>query len=125
MASAVMRLLRHLVRLARLRLTLTNQNTMKKQYEQLHRKHNVNHITFSIDDSTGNTTFLLNEDTRAFVDSTSVIKRASHVEPVNLFIRIVFYTIRFLFGEYGRAGDFTRQWPCRWRVNFSPVDGPL
>ena len=85
----------------------------------------MNHITFSIDDSTGDTTFLLNDDTRAFVDSTSVIKRASHVEPVNLFIRIVFYTIRFLFGEHGRAGDFTRQWPCRWRVNLSPVGGPL
>src|SRR5208282_5297819 len=38
MALAVMQLLRHLVRLARLRPTLTNRNIMKKQYEPLHRK---------------------------------------------------------------------------------------
>ena len=21
--------------------------------------------------------------------------------------------------------DFTRRWPCKWRINLKPVDGPI
>jgi hypothetical protein len=85
----------------------------------------MNHIVFSIDDSSGQVTFLLNDLSRPFVDESSTIRRASNVEPINAILRIVFYTLRFLFGEYSRMGQFTRVWPCTWRVNLSPVSGPI
>src|ERR1700722_3126134 len=82
-------------------------------------------IVFSIDDANGDIRFLVNNLSRSFVDESSTIRRASHVEPINAFLRIVFYTLRFLFGEYGRMGQFTRVWPCLWRINLSPVSGPI
>ena len=85
----------------------------------------MKHITFSIDDSTGEMSFLVNEDTRAFLDDTSIVRRASHVEPRNLFLRVLFYTLRGICGEYGRIEEFTRTWVCVWRVNLAPVNGPI
>ena len=85
----------------------------------------MEHILFSVDDSTGNTKFLVNELSRSFLDDFSVIQRASHVEPVNGILRIVFFALRAMFGEYGSMAQFTRLWPCLWRVNLSPVAGPI
>lgn len=50
--------------------------------------------------------------------------RLSHVEPVSAVLRVLFHVLR-------RAGDetflaaWTRRWPCRWRVNFAPLNGPV
>lgn len=85
----------------------------------------MEHVTISIDDNTGNITFLVSELSRVFLDDTSTVKRASNVEPVNVLLRGAFYMLRFAFGEYGTVGEFTRVWPCAWRVNLSPVDGPI
>ena len=85
----------------------------------------MEHIIFSVDDSNGNTKFLVNDLSRSFLDDFSVIQRASHVEPVNGILRIVFYALRAMFGEYGSMARFTRLWPCQWRVNLSPVEGPI
>lgn len=82
-------------------------------------------IVFSIDTETGNSKFLVNDDTRSFLDETSTVQRASHVEPVNLILRITFYAIRTVFGEDSRMGDWTRRWLCYWRVNLNPVGGPI
>jgi hypothetical protein len=59
------------------------------------------------------------------MDETSVTARASHVEPVNGALRMLFYALRAVFGEYGRMGAFTRTLPCLWRVNLCPVTGPI
>lgn len=56
---------------------------------------------------------------------SSITKRASHVEPDNGLLRIIFHILRKLFGERGKMADFTRQWSCLWRVNLIPVKGPI
>jgi hypothetical protein len=85
----------------------------------------MEHVTISIDDNTGNVTFLVSELSRVFLDDTSTVRRASHVEPVNVLLRGAFYLLRFAFGEYGKVSAFTRVWCCKWRVNLSPVNGPV
>ena len=85
----------------------------------------MNTITFSIDESTGNTTFLIDADTLAFCDETSTVARASNVEPVSLPLRLAFRLLRACFGDTGRVSEFTRRWECLWRINLSPVDGPI
>ena len=52
-------------------------------------------------------------------------RRASHVEPVQPFIRMIFHTLRYFFGDKGWVASFTRHWHCMWRVNFSPIGGPI
>ena len=85
----------------------------------------MNHVIFSIDDSNGAVQFLVNDITAPFIDDTSTVCRASHVEPVNRVTRAVFYTLRALFGEYSRIGAYTRTWGCTWRINLAPVNGPI
>ena len=85
----------------------------------------TDHVTISIDDTTGEARFLVNGLSRCFLDETSVIKRASHVEPVSWILRLAFYLTRNAFGEYGRIAEFTRLWPCLWRVNLAPIGGPI
>ncbi len=52
-------------------------------------------------------------------------KRATHVEPDNLLLRLAFHILRLFFGDKGFMSEFTRHWPCRWRVNITPVGGPI
>ncbi len=82
-------------------------------------------MIFSIDDNTGDIRFLVNESTEDFVDSTSIIKRASHVVPWNPVLRVFFRFLRLLWGEKGLVPDWTRSWSCRWQINLSPVGGPI
>lgn len=84
----------------------------------------MDQLTVSIDDD-GNVTFLVSEMSRFLVDDSSSIKRASHVEPVNGFLRILFYMLRAMFGDYGITANLTRRMPCLWRVNLAPVNGPV
>ena len=82
-------------------------------------------VTISIDESTGDYRFLVNESTIDLVTAESNVKRASHVEPWNPVLRLVFNTIRLFSGDLGYVAEWTRLWPFRWRVNLSPVGGPL
>jgi hypothetical protein len=52
-------------------------------------------------------------------------RRGSHVEPDSLIFRVLFHSLRAFFGDKGRMSDFTRGWPCLWRVNTAPVGGPV
>lgn len=52
-------------------------------------------------------------------------RRASHVLPVNCVLRWLFRWLRDRYGETGRVAAFTRRWPCLWRVDLGPVDGPI
>ena len=85
----------------------------------------MDHVLFSIDESSGDVRFLVTDLSKDFVTKESNVSRASHVEPCNLVLRVVFYTLRSLFGEWGKIGDFTRRWLCLWRVNLAPVGGPI
>ena len=76
-------------------------------------------------DASGTLTFLVDADTQALLNESSVIQRASHVEPVSRPLRAVFHGLRHLFGEKGRMASFTRLWPCLWQVDLSPIGGPV
>jgi hypothetical protein len=54
-----------------------------------------------------------------------VLRRASHVEPVNRVLRTAFHWIRRIAGEKGAVASFTRVWPCMWRANLAPSNGPI
>ena len=82
-------------------------------------------FTVSIDEATGNATFLVNDLSKGLLDSSSKVRRASHVEPYSFLPRLFFHGLRIVFGENGRIGDWTRNWSCRWRINLSPVGGPI
>lgn len=73
----------------------------------------------------GTIRFLVNENTSAFLENGAVIRRASHVEPVSIPLRYVFHSLRSIFGEKGWMVDFTRIWPCEWRINLAPINGPV
>jgi hypothetical protein len=82
-------------------------------------------FTVSVDDSNGEIKFLVSDLSKGLLDETSIINRASHVEPCFKPFRLAFYGLRAIFGEYGTVGQFTRLWPCLWRVNLSPINGPI
>jgi hypothetical protein len=73
----------------------------------------------------GSVRFLNNEVTAALTTPSTIVRRASHVEPHGAIMRAAFHSLRFLFGEKGLVSDFTRLWPCRWRVNLAPAGGPI
>jgi hypothetical protein len=76
-------------------------------------------------DESGTLTFLVDADTQALLNESSVIQRASHVEPVSRPLRAVFHGLRSLFGEKGAVASFTRLWPCLWQINLGPIGGPI
>ncbi len=73
----------------------------------------------------GITRFLVSDETAQFTSTSATIKRASHVEPDAYLLRVAFHGLRRMFGEHGKVSDFTRAWPCLWRVNLSPACGPI
>jgi len=82
-----------------------------------------NEVTFIIDES-GNAVYLLTEAAMALrFEEKPLHLRASHVEPVNPALRILFHLFRQWLGDKGRMSDFTRSWNCCWRVNLKPVGG--
>lgn len=56
---------------------------------------------------------------------STTTRRLSHIEPACWPLRMAFRLLRRLFGDRGRVADWTRRWPCRWRVDFSPIGGPV
>ena len=49
-------------------------------------------------------------------------RRASHIEPVSVLLRVAFSVIRWVVKDDSPAASWTRNWKCCWRVNI--VDGP-
>lgn len=83
-----------------------------------------NIITCTIDEN-GDVIFLATDANDAFLNHGDVVtKRASHVEPVQRFARVLFYILRW-FGDKGRIAEWTRNWHVTWRVNTRPVGGPI
>ena len=81
--------------------------------------------TLIIDEATGDVTFLLTPAAMGFVTDDAVIRRGSHVEPDNFLLRIVFRILRSVLSDKGRMSDFTRNWPCDWRVDTRPTAGVI
>lgn len=69
--------------------------------------------------------FLVNDTTKGLLDEDCVTRRASHVEPVSSVLRTIFHVLRRIFGDKGWMATFTRRWPCFWRINFTPINGPI
>lgn len=49
--------------------------------------------------------------------------RASHVEPINPFLRWCFHLIRRRVADESRLAAWTRRWPCLWRARI--FGGPI
>lgn len=81
-------------------------------------------LVFKID-ANGDTTFLVSEHTKAFMNKTAVTRRASHVVPWHGPTRTWFRLLRKVFGEEGRVGNWTRTWKGPWVVDLTPVGGEM
>jgi hypothetical protein len=80
-----------------------------------------NEVTFIIAD--GRMTYLLTKAAPRI--EGAVIRRASFVEPVNVYLRLTFHAIRKLVIDDSQIAAWTRLWNCEWRVNMAPVGGPI
>jgi hypothetical protein len=82
-------------------------------------------IVLTIDEN-GDQVFLKTDSADCFLEQGEVItRRASHVEPAPFWERQAFRLLRTLFPDTGRVAAWTRTWRCLWRVNTSPVGGPI
>lgn len=52
------------------------------------------------------------------------VRRASNVEPVSRLLRLLFHLLR-VFGDSGKLADLSRKLPGSWRINMTPVGGPV
>ena len=50
------------------------------------------------------------------VDNTGVARRASWVEPVSNWHRMLFHSLRRMFGDNGHVAEKTRSWDCKWQA---------
>ncbi len=81
-------------------------------------------VTMTITEE-GDALFLNSDINDVFLEmGTVVTRRASHVEPDDNFFRIAFHLLR-TFGDKNRIAEWTRHWPCAWRINTKPVGGPI
>ncbi len=80
-------------------------------------------VVISIDKE-GTATYLVNEHTKDLFPEATRPRRASHVEPVSLSLRVLFRALRRAFKDESRVAAWTRSWPCYWYVDMSPVGGP-
>lgn len=82
-------------------------------------------VTLTIDEN-GDQVFLKTDSADIFLEQGEVItRRASHVEPATFWRRLAFSVLRRLFPDTSRVAAWTRTWSCLWRVNTSPVGGPI
>jgi len=74
----------------------------------------------------GSTTMIDSSTARILADAlgTTIVSRASHVEPENVVLRSVFHFIRTRVVDDSRLAAWTRTWRCLWRVTLaSPFGG--
>jgi hypothetical protein len=85
----------------------------------------MSEVTVTVRDN-GELIFLDTPEAQCFKALGSVTtRRASHVEPDSWLLRLAFHALRHFYGDKGRMSDFTRNWPCLWRVNTRPTGGPI
>jgi hypothetical protein len=82
-------------------------------------------VTVTIDES-GDMVFLRTPESDVFLElGETITRRASHVEPYALIPRLLFTAIRYFVHDDSRIAAWTRNWKCSWRVNCTPVGGPI
>jgi hypothetical protein len=82
-------------------------------------------ITLTIDEN-GDQVFLKSDGAEMFRTlGITVTRRASHVEPDTWALRILFHAIRKAVRDTSRVAAWTRTWRCRWRIDASPIGGPI
>ena len=82
-------------------------------------------VTVTIDES-GDLVFLRTPESDIFLELGETITcRASHVEPYSLLPRLAFTALRYFVPDDSRIAAWTRGWDCSWRVNLSPIGGPI
>ncbi|PWT76232.1 MAG: hypothetical protein C5B59_07110 [Bacteroidetes bacterium] len=80
-------------------------------------------ITVTIDEE-GDQVFLKGHGADVFKEiGETKTQRASHVEPDNAVLRLVFHAVRSLVSDASRIAAWTRTWRCLWRVNTKPTAG--
>lgn len=81
-------------------------------------------VTMTIEEN-GDATMLATGGSEVFTEiGETKTQRASHVEPASFVYRVIFHILRW-FGDKNQIAEWTRHWPVRWRVNTSPVGGPI
>jgi hypothetical protein len=86
----------------------------------------MSEVTITIDNETGDMTFLDTPMAEGFkVLGTVTTKRASHVEPYEFWPRLAFSVIRTIVSDDSRIAEWTRGWEVTWRVNTRPIGGPI
>lgn len=88
----------------------------------------MNTITVSIDSQGTMRQLLPIQGTSEALDVPILVdgiaRRASYVEPSNAVLRFVFHALR-IAGETNLMARVSRGMRCIWRVNLSPIDGPV
>jgi hypothetical protein len=83
-----------------------------------------NECTLVIDEN-GDCKMVLTAAAKMLNMTNSPSHRASHVEPVNPALRLIFHAVRAMVSDDSRIAAWTRTWGCTWRVNMLPVGGGL
>jgi hypothetical protein len=83
-----------------------------------------NEVTLIID-SNGNCKMVMTAAAKLLNLTESLPRRASHVYPENVWLRILFFWIRTHVSDESVWAAFTRKWPCLWRVDMYPVGGGI
>jgi hypothetical protein len=82
-------------------------------------------VTVTIDES-GDMVYLNTPENDIFMElGERITTRASHVEPYALLPRLLFTAIRYFVHDDSALAAWTRGWRCKWRVNLSPLGGPI
>ena len=98
---------------------------MKHLYDSKWPKSERKVVTVTIDES-GDMVYLNTPESDIFMElGERITPRASHVEPGPRYERWLFRLLRTLFGDEGRISEWTRSWNTLWRVDTSPVGGPI
>lgn len=79
-------------------------------------------VVVTIDES-GDQVFLKGHGADVFSEAgESIVRRASHVVPVSLPLRLAFKALRTIALDTSLAAAWTRTWRCEWQVEL--VGGP-
>lgn len=54
-----------------------------------------------------------------------VVRRASHVVPLNFWLRLAFRVVRAICRDDSATAAWTRRWPCQWIVDMTCSGGPI
>jgi hypothetical protein len=80
-------------------------------------------ITLTIDEE--GQKFIASHGADIFAEPTDTVRRASYVVPDRFWLRLAFRIIRACVPDAGQIANWSRSWRCIWRIDTSPVGGPI